>query len=77
MPLSQGQNIELMEQIVADQRQLFMDVYNISDDRTHGTDCCGPTSALHGCLQHIGRHDYYPGLDIMYGPVFLAETTMY
>ncbi len=31
MPLSEGQNIDLLEEIVADQRQLLMDVFNTTD----------------------------------------------
>ena len=34
MPLSEGQNVQLLEQIVADQRQLLMDVFNTTDVTT-------------------------------------------
>ena len=34
MPLSEEQNIELMEKIVADQRQLLTEVFNTSDITT-------------------------------------------
>ncbi|KAI0758921.1 hypothetical protein C8Q74DRAFT_1300799 [Fomes fomentarius] len=33
-PLSEGQNIDLLEEIVADQRQLLMDVFNTTDATT-------------------------------------------
>ncbi|KAI0324107.1 hypothetical protein GY45DRAFT_1331893 [Cubamyces sp. BRFM 1775] len=31
LPLSEGQNIQLLEQVVSDQRQILMDVFNTSD----------------------------------------------
>ncbi|KAI0693088.1 hypothetical protein C8T65DRAFT_668723 [Cerioporus squamosus] len=34
VPLSEGQNVQLLEQIVADQRQLLMDVFNTTDVTT-------------------------------------------
>ncbi|RPD63354.1 hypothetical protein L227DRAFT_386788 [Lentinus tigrinus ALCF2SS1-6] len=34
LPLSEGQNVQLLEQIVADQRQLLMDVFNTTDVTT-------------------------------------------
>ncbi len=34
MPLSEGQNVQLLEQIVADQRTLLMDVFNTTDVTT-------------------------------------------
>ena len=34
VPLSEDQNIELMETIVSDQRDLLMDVFNTSDVTT-------------------------------------------
>lgn len=34
MPLSEGQNIDLLEKIVSDQRQLLMDVFNTTDVTT-------------------------------------------
>ena len=34
MPLSEGQDIQLLEQIVSDQRGLLMDVFNTTDVTT-------------------------------------------
>lgn len=34
MPLPEGEDIPLLEEIVSDQRQILMDVYNITDVTT-------------------------------------------
>ncbi|KAH9894039.1 hypothetical protein C8Q73DRAFT_500700 [Cubamyces lactineus] len=34
LPLSEGQNIQVLEQVVSDQRQILMDVFNITDVTT-------------------------------------------